>query len=83
MLDQVERTEEDGPASEFSQRSLELLEHIHELEERLRQMHPSIVASRVVSSDVGEDPNNDEHEDASEEERSQEDASWRIETGPE
>jgi hypothetical protein len=54
QLDQVEIHEEDQEVHGFSQRSRELLQHIQELEDRLRLMHPSIVASRVASTDSSE-----------------------------
>jgi hypothetical protein len=84
MNDQAELRDEDGPASEFSQRSRELLDQIQELEDRLRLMHPSIVASRVASSDTGEQTEGPEEEDEEREEQlheEQEDASWRTDTG--
>jgi hypothetical protein len=79
--DQAQGPEEEDQVHEFSQRSLELLHRISELEDNLRLMHPSVVASRVTSSDVQEDSiETDEREEPRQEEPNQEDASWRTDT---
>jgi regulator of sigma D len=65
-FDQEQGTAGDEAVYEFSQRSRELLDHIQELEDRLRLMHPSIVASRVASSDTSEQTEAPEEEDKDE-----------------